>query len=94
MEAFANDISADACCNLFSWHRNNEQGLWLAENQEDEHISRKRTFHPWVTYESDDDSSIDDVESVKTVRQDVIEDWLDVTNSFVSKAGRANSESH
>ena len=72
----ANNESHDACFNLFIWHKNNEGGLWLATEGEDESISRKRTLHPWVHYESEDNSELEETAAAKHVDQDFITDWL------------------
>ena len=77
----ANNKTQDACFNLFSWHKNNEGGLWLATEGEDESISRKRTLHPWVHYESDDDSELEETTAAKHVDKDFITGWLQASVS-------------
>ena len=73
----ANVTSEDACLNLFGWHRYNEEGLWLAEVQDDIDTSRKKTLHPWITYESDTQPAFKTPTQVKVVDWQSVARWRD-----------------
>ena len=55
------------------WYRENEGGLWLADAQGNVGMTRKRNWHPWIKYESDEgdeDLSFVDTETLKDVDVD------------------------
>ena len=62
----ADDISSDATSNLFNWHKNNEGGLWLAEEGADIREIRRIQAHPWINDDSDEAAFSED-ESDKSV---------------------------
>lgn len=70
----ANRVSSDATFNLFNWHKNNEGGLWLAD---DEHTARRMQSHPWISDESDEEEGISESEDSDNVRADdgFIKSW-------------------
>ena len=41
---------------MFNWHRSNEGGLWLAEDEDNEK-TRLLLSHPWIADMSDDEQS-------------------------------------
>ncbi len=80
----ANDDSEYATSNLFMWYRYHEDGLWLADAQGDVGMTRKRNWHQWITYESDESDEelgCDDAETIKDVDLDGIIRWRDAISS-------------
>ncbi len=80
----ANDDSEYATFNLFLWYRYNEDGLWLADAQGDVGMTRKRNWHQWISYESDESDEelgCDDAETIKDVDLDGIIRWRDAISS-------------
>ena len=56
-ECEADDVSSDATFNLFNWHSNNEEGLWLAGDETDLSTIRRLSRHPWLgTWDDSEDS--------------------------------------
>lgn len=71
----ADDVSYDATSNLFSWYRNNEGGLWLAEGLEDDDAIRRKNSHPWIKCGSDEDEVVESKSSVHSVNREDIIRW-------------------
>lgn len=76
----ADGESFEATMNLFTWHKNNEEGLWLDDGMEDDiEMVRKLQFHPWIHY-SWPDVEDDDSEGEKSDKdgpdEDTIQDWV------------------
>lgn len=70
-------MSCDATFNLFSWYRNNEGGLWLAEGFESVGAVRRMISHPWIHYDSDEDDVLESIDSEKTANNDTLKRWRD-----------------
>ena len=52
----ADDKSCEATFHLFSWHKNNEEGLGLDDGMEDNiDVVKKLQPHPWIHYSWSDD---------------------------------------
>ena len=51
--------------------------MWLADAQGDVGMTRKRNWHPWITYESDEALSSGDTETLKDVDVDGVIRWRD-----------------
>lgn len=75
----ADYISSNATFTLFYWHRNNEEGLWLADGTEENlEVVRRLQSHPWISYDTDDEcDGGEDEESEKDAPDTAkIEGWL------------------
>lgn len=70
--------SADATFNLFNWHRNNEEGLWLEEAGDNIVKTRLRQSHPWIEDESDEECAPEEDESVSCTEERLVRvrDWI------------------
>ena len=71
----ANRVSSDATFNLFNWHKNNEGGLWLAEDENDSHTARRMQSHPWIKEESDEEAISEGEDSDNKIDEGFIISW-------------------
>lgn len=75
----ADKISSTATRNLFYWHKNNEEGLWLDDGTQDNiEVLRKLQSHPWISCDLSEDEEVEDVGNPPKRASNVesIKDWL------------------
>ena len=74
--------------NLFTWHKNNEEGLWLDDGMHDIDAVRKLQSHPWITVDWSDDEESESEKSEKgTADKNKIQDWIEGVQSL-KRSGR------
>lgn len=78
----ADNKSNNATSNLFFWHKNNEEGLWLDDGtQSDIEVLRKLVSHPWIDisfgdHEQGEDEAHSDSEK-RAPNEESMKVWLD-----------------